>query len=374
MSKERWDAVVIGGGIAGLAAAERLGAGGLRACVVEREPVVFTHASGHNAAIFRAACASPADVRLALRSAALLDELLGGRAAWLSGTGALYVAAEEEPIEALRAAAAAEGLLVERVGERFVAERAPAAAAFAGSALWAPGDGVLDGHAISRMLERRIREAEGRVRTGAAVERIAVAGGSVEGVELAGGELIEAGRVVIASGAWAAEVGGGCGAGLPLSPMRRHVSVLQERLPARGPVVWRVDDEVYFRPESGGALASPCDEEPWRPESPPASPAALELLARKLQGLSPLLAGAAVRRHWACLRTFAPDRRPAVGADPRVRGLYWIAGLGGHGMTGGLAAGEGLADAVLGRATRFGGELAPGRLLVPRRSNDGPSA
>src|SRR5512140_602260 len=184
MSEAPWDAVVIGGGIAGLAAAERLGAGGLRACVVEREPVVFTHASGHNAAIFRAACPSPVDVRLAVRSAELLDELLGGRAAWLSGTGALYVAAQEEPIEALRTAALAEGVEVERVAERFVAERAPAAAAFLGSALWAPGDGVLDGHAISGALERRIREAKGRVRTGAAVERLAVAAGRVEGVEL----------------------------------------------------------------------------------------------------------------------------------------------------------------------------------------------
>ena len=52
MRSARWDAVVMGGGIAGLAAAERLGAGGLRACVVEREPVPFAHASGHNASIF----------------------------------------------------------------------------------------------------------------------------------------------------------------------------------------------------------------------------------------------------------------------------------------------------------------------------------
>ena len=33
------------------------------------------------------------------------------------------------------------------------------------------------------------------------------------------------------------------------------------------------------------------------------------------------------------MRTFAPDELFVIGADPRLQGLYWVAGLGGHGIT-----------------------------------------
>jgi glycine/D-amino acid oxidase-like deaminating enzyme len=128
------------------------------------------------------------------------------------------------------------------------------------------------------------------------------------------------------------------------------------------PVVWCLGDELYYRPESDGVLACPCDGEPWTPELPPPSPAALELLARKLAASAPRLSDASVRRAWACLRTFAPDGAAVVGADPRLTGLFWLAGLGGHGMTGGLAAGELLAAAVMGQSHPLASALAPARM------------
>ncbi len=86
------------------------------------------------------------------------------------------------------------------------------------------------------------------------------------------------------------------------------------------PSWWRVDSPVYFRPEAGGILASPCDETPWEPGIPETSPAALESLASKLSELAPALANARVQRSWACLRTMAEDREPVIGSDPRVQG------------------------------------------------------
>jgi D-arginine dehydrogenase len=53
-----------------------------------------------------------------------------------------------------------------------------------------------------------------------------------------------------------------------------------------------------------------------------------------------------VRRVWACLRTFAPNRDFHAGADARVPGLFWVAGLGGRGMTCGLALGERVAQGM----------------------------
>ena len=41
---------------------------------------------------------------------------------------------------------------------------------------------------------------------------------------------------------------------------------------------------------------------------------------------------AAVERKWAGLRSFAPDRLPVFGADPREPAFIWCAGQGGFGI------------------------------------------
>jgi D-arginine dehydrogenase len=53
---------------------------------------------------------------------------------------------------------------------------------------------------------------------------------------------------------------------------------------------------------------------------------------------------------WACLRTFAPDDRFLIGPDPRSAGLFWVAALGGHGVTASWAVGRLAARTLLGRA------------------------
>ena len=77
-----------------------------------------------------------------------------------------------------------------------------------------------------------------------------------------------------------------------------------------------------------------------------------------------------VTHRWAGLRTFAPDRTPVCGFDPRARGFFWLAGQGGYGIqtaaalarrTSRLIGGNGPGDEVE-RA------LSPARLMPPRGS------
>ena len=75
---------------------------------------------------------------------------------------------------------------------------------------------------------------------------------------------------------------------------------------------------------------------------------ALRTVAQRLQAIAPSLVDAPVRTKWACLRTYTRDRELVLGRDPRVDGLGWLAGLGGRGMTIGLAAGELCAAAMRG--------------------------
>ncbi len=106
------------------------------------------------------------------------------------------------------------------------------------------------------------------------------------------------------------------------------------------PFAWVEDAAFYFKPEGDGLLLSPCDETPMEPCVPPTDAAAAELLADKLTRHAPGLASIELRRNWACLRTFAPDRRPVIGFDASLPGLFHVSGLGGFGMMTSAAVGE----------------------------------
>lgn len=363
------DVVIIGGGIAGLSVAWCLTRAGVHAVALfEREPLFASHSSGRNAAIFRLLDRSAGVPALALRSRELLDELMRGRS-WLRETGALLSARSPSALAPLIEVAHAHGIphsIVERPELGRLCATLASGSATVG--IHVPGDGVLDIHAMVSALSEAARLGGAHLRTGAAVEAIELRGGRAVGVRLAGGESVDAGAVLIAAGAWASTLGEAVGAPLPLAPLRRHLAQLapRERVEPESPVVWCEDEAVYYRPESGGVLASPCDEDAFPPCLPPEEPGALALLAEKLARVAPGLADAAVRRSWACLRTFAPDRALVAGPDPRVPGLFWLGGLGGHGMTAGVGAGELAAALLRGEGHPLAQALAPGRLLQHR--------
>jgi glycine/D-amino acid oxidase-like deaminating enzyme len=369
---KRADVIVVGGGIAGLSAARAaLHAGAGHVLLLEREGAPCAHSSGRNAAIFRHLSTTPGDLDLALQSRALLDELLGSDEAWLRRTGTWFVSpgGDPDPIASLASLAASRGLPHRRAqGDDLHATVPSLQGGPMRSGLFSPDDGVIDIHAVTQALVRAIGAAGGELRFGVEVAAVEADRGRVTGVRLASGDRVAAASVVLAGGAWAGALGATCGAPLPLTPRRRHLAQIEtpvSRADPGRPVVWCFGDELYYRPESSGLLVSPCDGDPWPAELPPPSQAGLELLARKLARTVPRLADASVRRAWACLRTFAPDGAAVVGADPRLAGLHWIAGLGGHGMTGGLAAGELLAAVLTGHDHPLKSTLAisPGRAL-----------
>ncbi len=362
-----FDAVVVGGGVAGLSAALALSAE-QRVLLLEREPLLAAHASGRNAAIFRPLERDATTAVLAGRSAERFGELDVGPL--LRRTGLLLAARSSAELAELRDHAAAQAVECELVEGAALYERSPLlVGGEVGAALWVPAGGVIDIHALTSALAARARDAGARLHIGSAVARVNVERGRATGVALEDGTVLHASTVVLAAGAWGAMLGASAGAALPLVPWRRHLVQLGAvaGCEPQEPVVWRVDDELYFRPESGGVLCSPCDAEPSAPGVPLADATALELLARKLARSAPKLASAGVRSSWACLRTFAPDGELVLGGDPRVDGLHWFAGLGGRGLGVAVAAGELLAELVRGRPSASDLELAaavaPARLL-----------
>ena len=87
----------------------------------------------------------------------------------------------------------------------------------------------------------------------------------------------------------------------------------------------------YFEPEGDLLLTSPADETLCEPHDARADELAMAQAADALAEATTLQVRG-VRQRWAGLRTFAPDRLPVVGFDPRAPGFFWLAGQGGAGI------------------------------------------
>lgn len=346
--------VIIGGGFAGAATAYNLSLHkAAEVLLLERDPSFGRQASGRNAGMIRTLIPSGELQALALQSAAWIAnrsaEITPARI--FRRTGGLILASGKT-VGPLRAAAERSRLAGHPVHE---SAEAPAAVApwLKGArfdaAFLVTGDGVADIHGLLQGYIHAAMANGTKLRPGIEVTGFEVSGGRVRGVRTTTG-LVEADVVVNAAGAWVSTIaGGGCGPSLGIEPRRRH---LHSTGPVDGvdrdlPFVWDDTRGYYFRPESGGFLLCGCDESVEPPREPSVEPLAEERLAEKLLRHAPALANLPVRNRWAGLRTFSADNHPVIGWDPQLPGLYWVAALGGHGVTLSQGVGELAAREIL---------------------------
>ncbi len=346
------EVVVIGAGFAGASTAAALARAGVtRGLILEREPLPGTHASGRNAAIARQLEAHPQLMRLAVQGARLLGmKTVDGRPV-LNRTGGLYLVHGDsgwaaELLQQLRAQCVPADLLLASAARR----RFPLLAGFGfDHAIFCPTDGVVDIHALLSGLLAEARGGGFEIITDCGAESLIIEGTAVRGVRTCRGE-VRTHMVVDATGAWAGHLGR-ASSPLPLKPLRRHlfVSGSARLIPRDAPFVWDLDIGYYLRPDGVGLLLCPCDETEHPPGIPTIDPDAADLLADKLLQHAPGLGDVALRRCWACLRTFAPDRLPIIGWDTDISGLFHVSGLGGFGVTTSLAVGDVASALIWGR-------------------------
>ena len=348
--------VIIGAGFAGAATAcalVRLGEGpGL---ILERENTYGVHASGRNAGLLKVSEDDAVIRTLAVRTASHFTAIETAVPDLVHRTGGLTLApsASAADLRLLHDDLKHDGVASEMLGAAAARDRFPLLGHLSpdtfADALFCATEGVVDVHALLTHYLRVARAGGFPLRTGCLVEDLVVRGGRVTGVETAAG-VIRADMVIDATGAWAGRLGRR-DKRLPLQPMRRHlfVSGRVDGASRDVPFVWVDGANFYWRGEGDGLLLSPCDETLSEPGLPSTDPAAAELLAQKLARHAPGLGDLPLRKNWACLRTFAPDRRPIVGPDPRLPGLFHVSGLGGFGMMTSAAIGELAALLLTGR-------------------------
>ncbi len=363
--------VIVGGGIAGVATAwwlARAGAG-RRVVLLEREDGLGRHSSGRNAAILRTAVAAPATRQLALETARFLRQPPTGfcERPLIDPVGLLIAEGERgAPLPDW-----APDLLAQGEAEALDPVRARALAPHfqpAGERLWwLPQQGVIDIAALMDAFLRGARRAGVEVRTRTPVSGLYTRDGAVRGVRLQGGEVLPARWTVLAAGAWARDLGAAVGALLPLRATRRHLLVTapDPLVNPRWPVVWDDRAGFYARPESGGLLISACDLEDVHPDRCVEDDDVRLRVAQKVGHLLPELADAGAAHFWAGLRTLTPDDAPRIGPDARIPGLFWVAGLGGHGMSASAGCGQVAASLLLDEGTHEAIEPALAAALAP---------
>jgi (S)-2-hydroxyglutarate dehydrogenase len=237
---ERCDLAVVGAGLLGLAVARELAGRHprLRICVLEREPRLAAHQSGHNSGVIHAGvyyAPGSLKARLCVEGARAMFEFCAAHGVPHVRAGKLILATTTAELGRL---AELEGRArrsrvpgLRRIGPEEIRELEPHARGLAG--LHSPTTGIVDFAAVLDALAGDVRRAGGSVATGCGVLGVTSTGRAIE-LRHARGTL-EAGAAVFCAGAWAdrlAVIGGADpdpriipfrGAYLALKPARREL-------------------------------------------------------------------------------------------------------------------------------------------------------
>jgi L-2-hydroxyglutarate oxidase len=246
------DVAVVGGGIVGLSTAAALQAAGppLRVVVLEAEPEVAAHQTGHNSGVIHSGlyyAPGSLKARTCARGRELLYAFCAADGLPHRRCGKLVVAtarAELAALAELERRGRDNGLAGPRpLDEAGIRQREPHAAGIAG--LWIEETGVVDFAAVARALAARVQRA-GEVRTRArltAVRRLP------DGLRLeAGGDSLRCRHLVNCAGLESDRVARRCGVDPPLRvvPFRgRYFDLTAERAPLVRGLLYPVPDPRF---------------------------------------------------------------------------------------------------------------------------------
>jgi sarcosine oxidase subunit beta len=332
------DAVVIGGGIVGVATAFWLSRAGLDTVLVEMRDGLSTLTTPNSIECFRAQFTEPAMAGLALPSIGVFEhfaEVVGlpGYDISLRHQGYLFVTDDESQIGDLKAAVAKHRTLgvtdSEFLDHDELLARFPYLSERVVGATFRQRDGWLSTHEATQGFAKG-STATFLVSTRATgIQRDAQ---GVSAVETSHGTI--ATRVVVdAAGPFAGVVGRMAGVELPLEPVRRQKVFVSPKpsIPQDAPLTIDLVEDAYWRPETGGAYIAWVD--PDEPVGEPAEelPTDWDFAAtvlEKLIRLNPFWEEIADNLKSEDLHpsagqyVYTPDEQPLIGPLPEAPGFY----------------------------------------------------
>lgn len=352
---ERFDAVVIGAGIAGASTAFFLQAKGLKVLLLERDKPA-SGGTGLSAAIIRQHYSTPLMARLAHAAVGMFQNALAllGRDAGYRRAGYVFLV----PGDALEVAQRnvemqrALGIDTTMLAANDLAARMPwlntdgvAGAAFE------PEGGYADPEIATDAFVAAFREQGGELRTKTAARALLRAGDRVEGVVLDDGD-VQAGWVVNAAGPWAQPLARSAGLGLQMRVVREQDTVWEARsgrpLPQHS--ISNAVDAIYLRPlgerrfiVGRGFPKTYVDVDPYN-FKPTADEGFIADVQDRMVLRFPPLGGARLVNAYAALYDVTVDWYQYVGPRDGLHGYADFCGGSGHGFKEAPAIARELAD------------------------------
>lgn len=387
----RHDVIVVGGGIAGCACAERLAAAGLSVMLLERGPLAGGATGRNQGGLLPSPLPSCAALYAEAVSYYEQVEREGETPFRLRPHGYLLVGTDQQGMDRARGhgrALAEAGFGTHEVGSAELLELEPGLAPELAGGVVVEGAYALHPVLATAAIAQRARLAGADIRTHTLVRGLLRDGDRVTGVVTDDGAH-PAGEVVLASGPWSRSLAQQAGSDVPVFGARgwlvrtapvdgvtfRH-TLMQSTW--HGPVGLKRNGPPLLGDVAAGVAGTqvvfslqplPSGEVVLGSSSGPAlqfddvrdGEEAVALITAAAARHVPTLAKTPVRAAWSGVRPMSPDGLPIVGPAPGVRGLWLLTGYGIDGMP--LAPGTArlLAEKLTSGAPVSDGPFDPGR-------------
>lgn len=351
------DALIVGGGVHGCATALHLAMRGLRPVLFEKD-YAGRHASGVNAGGVRQLARDVAEIPLSIRSMGLWETIgdLVDDDCGFEQTGQILVAETEDELDAMRARVAdlhARGFTHEELIDAAELRRlAPAVTDSCPGGVVSRRDGFADPARTTAAFRRKAAALGATTLEGARVDDARKEGRDF--VVSVAGEEWRAPILVNAAGAWAGAIAARFGEPVPLEPIAPMLMISSRVPPFIKPVVILRGRKLSFKQFANGSVmiggghlgrADIATNETlldWRK---------LQISARTVWELFPIMRGATIVRAWAGIESRLPDDLPVIGPSARHEGLFHQFGFSAHGFQLGPGAGVAMAEMIVAGAT-----------------------
>ncbi|MBI3798489.1 MAG: FAD-dependent oxidoreductase [Deltaproteobacteria bacterium] len=354
--KARYDVVIIGAGVHGLAAAYYLGKRGVTNVAVLDKGYLGSGNSGRNTAIIRANYRTPEGIPFYHESVRLYEGLSQdlGYNVLFSQQGHLTLAHTDSAVDGLRVRAEANALLgvdSRLIGPDEIKRLVPAIDISTSAhqpiraALYHPPGGIIRHDAVVWGYARGADRLGIEIHPHTEVQGIQTENGQVTAVQTNRGQ-IKTGTVLNVTSGWCSTIARMVGVNLPIVSHPLQACVTEPLKPFLDKVIVSSNLHVYVNQTDRGELVLGAEIDPYSSYSSASTLPTLEMIAAHTLELFPALVEVRVLRQWAGVCDMTPDYSPIMGEVPEVRGFLVDVGWGTYGFKAGPVSGKTMAELI----------------------------